>query len=46
MVTVVSTFVQKMSLTEAHPYVKAQNGKGKIDHSQRIFLYHKGNGRS
>ena len=44
MVTLVFAFVQKMSLTEAHPYVKAQNGRSQIDYPQSIFLYNKGMG--
>ena len=43
-VTVASTFVGKMSLRTAHRYVKAQNGRAKIDQPQSIFLYNKGMG--
>ena len=41
-VTVASTFVGKMPLRKAHRYVKAQNGRTKIDKPQSIFLYNKG----
>ena len=44
MLTVASTFVEKIPLRKAHVYVKAQNGRAKIDQPQNIFLYNKGMG--
>ena len=41
-VTVASTFVGKVPLRRAHRYVKAENGRTKIDKPQSIFLYNKG----
>ena len=43
-VTVVSTFVEKMPLRKANHYVKAQNGRAQINQPQSIFLHNKGMG--
>ena len=43
-VTVASTFVEKIPLRKVHRYVKAQNGRTEIDQPQSIFLHNKGMG--